>query len=171
MDYKDNIIYILRKLCSNTEPGKKVVQKIMYLIERRGVDLNLNFKIHFYGPYSSELDDLLRYYEAMDIININTEKRTHLISIKDYNQVKSVEGNFTEVDRKKIDFVVKHFSNQPAQVLEAYATLDYVSQVLKSNGIGDEEEIINKVIEIKGSKYNKDILFKYLHELKELGYN
>ena len=43
---------ILHYICQNQAPGKKMVQKLIYLIERKGVDLGLNYSIHFYRPYS-----------------------------------------------------------------------------------------------------------------------
>lgn len=46
-------MYILLEICKRIEPGKKMVQKLMYRMERRGMDLSLNYCIHFYGPYSS----------------------------------------------------------------------------------------------------------------------
>lgn len=38
---------ILHYICQNQEPGKKMVQKLMYLMERKGIDLGLNYSIHF----------------------------------------------------------------------------------------------------------------------------
>ena len=32
---------IIRQICDATEPGKKMVQKLFYLMERKGLQLNL----------------------------------------------------------------------------------------------------------------------------------
>ena len=41
---------IIRQICDATEPGKKMVQKLFYLMERKGLQLNLAYSIHFFGP-------------------------------------------------------------------------------------------------------------------------
>lgn len=38
---------IIRQICDATEPGKKMVQKLFYLMERKGLQLNLAYSIHF----------------------------------------------------------------------------------------------------------------------------
>ena len=61
--------------------GKKVVQKLFYFFERKGIQLNLRYGIHFYGPYSSKLDNMMHILESEDYISINTEGHTHIVSI------------------------------------------------------------------------------------------
>ena len=39
---------IIRQICDATEPGKKMVQKLFYLMERKGLQLNLAYSIHFF---------------------------------------------------------------------------------------------------------------------------
>lgn len=47
------------KICSaHPDPGKKMVQKLMYLIERKGVEVGLNYKIHFLGLIAKNLTTL-----------------------------------------------------------------------------------------------------------------
>lgn len=74
---------ILHYICQSQVPGKKMVQKLMYLIERKGINLGLNYSIHFYGPYSVTLDDTLHSLEAQGIININVDHLTHKITLAD----------------------------------------------------------------------------------------
>lgn len=38
---------IIGQICDVIEPGKKMLQKMMYLIERQGVNLELKYSIHF----------------------------------------------------------------------------------------------------------------------------
>ena len=52
--------------------GKKVSQKMFYFFERKGIALNLRYGIHYYGPYSSKLDNTLHVLESEDYIKINT---------------------------------------------------------------------------------------------------
>ena len=75
----DKFEEILHYICLDQEPGKKMVQKLLYLMERKGIKLNLNYAIHFYGPYSSALDDALHALEAQGVINITVDHLTHRI--------------------------------------------------------------------------------------------
>jgi hypothetical protein len=74
-------IIIIKAICEKTEVGKKMLQKLLYLIERKGVGLDLNYSIHFFGPYSAKLDELIHLFESEDIIEIDTSGTTHKINI------------------------------------------------------------------------------------------
>ena len=63
--------------------GKKAAQKMFYFFERKGIDLNLRYGIHYYGPYSAKLDNTLHILESEDFIEINTSSSTHVISMKE----------------------------------------------------------------------------------------
>jgi len=70
---------IINQICDVIEPGKKMLQKLMYLIDRRGINLELNYSIHFFGPYSSKLDELIHILESYDRLNVDTTGATHII--------------------------------------------------------------------------------------------
>ena len=44
----------------NGAPCKKTLQKIVFLIEAKHVRLGCDYGIHFYGPYSADLDFAVR---------------------------------------------------------------------------------------------------------------
>lgn len=159
----DKYAMIISQICEQTTPGKKMLQKLMYLMERKGVVLNLNYSIHFYGPYSSRLDDALHTLSAKDVINIKTEKRTHQISILDMDEV-----NFTiEADeQEKIQFVLDHFLQEQAKDLEAITTLDFVAREILKNG-GNDSQIIEAVKNIKGDKFSDNELKRELELLRK----
>ena len=75
---------IIRQICDTIEPGKKMLQKLMYLISRKDVNLELNYSIHYFGPYSSKLDSTLHTLESFDKLNINTSGITHIIHLGDF---------------------------------------------------------------------------------------
>jgi uncharacterized protein YwgA len=52
-------------------------------MERKGVEFDLNYKIHFYGPYSVMLDYILHVLESRGVIDIDTSGRTHTVSVID----------------------------------------------------------------------------------------
>lgn len=156
---------IIGQICDAIEPGKKMLQKLMYLIDRRGVNLELNYSIHFFGPYSSKLDEMIHLLESYDKLDIDTSGITHIIRRGSV----SIEGQLNNEDQEKINFVLENFSNKSAFELEAITTLDYVAKkILKDSG--NEDEIISKVIKIKGSKFSTSQLKEGLQTLKEYDY-
>lgn len=166
MDYLNKYSIIISRICDRTVLGKKMLQKLMYLMERVGIDLNLNYSIHFFGPYSSMLDNAIHAMAMKDIINIDTSGMTHKITMENFQDI---EDNLDELEIKKVDFILDNFSNKSANELEALTTLDYVATVMLRNK-GSDEEIIQEVKKIKGSKYTTECLNQGLHILKELSF-
>ncbi len=154
----------LRRICETKKEGagKKVVQKLMYFIERSGLDMDLDYCLHFYGPYSVELDEEIYYLTANHEVKIDIKGNTHVISVNDDFGSESISNEDEEI----IETVMKRFGGLSPTDLEALATIDYVHIKTKLQG----EELINKVLQIKGEKFKIDKLFEYLNTLVNLGY-
>lgn len=170
MYYIGKYIEIIDKICSHKNPGKKAVQKLFYLIERKGVELDLDYKIHFFGPYSSRLDNSLYLMQSLDLIDINTEGRTHEIKILKENISDFEYDRLNPKEEVIVDFVLNNFATKSPLELEIISTLDYVALAESKKQKIDENEIINDVIEIKGSKFGKEQLEFGLEILKQYGY-
>ena len=156
---------IIRQICDTIEPGKKMLQKLMYLISRKDVNLELNYSIHYFGPYSSKLDSTLHTLESFDKLSINTSGITHIIHLGD----SPIEGTLDHKEQESVDFVLKNFSMKSAHELEAITTIDYVATKMLKNQAKDED-IIAKVQQIKGTKFSKEYLQDCLQILKKLDY-
>lgn len=156
---------IINQICKQMEPEKKKLQKLMYLISRKGVDLDLHYAIHYFGPYSSKLDNALHMLEHYDRISIDTGGSTHIIKCGNV----SIEGNLSQEDQQKVDVVLEKFSQKSADELEAITTVDYVANTMLKEQ-GTDEEIINKVEQIKGTKFTKEFLYEALAELQKQKY-
>ena len=50
MNLLDKYTFLIDDICKGKQTGKKKLQKLMYLIERKGVQLDLRYSIHFFGP-------------------------------------------------------------------------------------------------------------------------
>lgn len=57
-DISNNAAYIIKRINDiwGEKPGKKTLQKMVSLIEQKGVNLGYDYGLHFYGPYSGSLD-------------------------------------------------------------------------------------------------------------------
>ena len=156
---------IISQICDMIEPGKKMLQKLMYLIDRRGVNLELNYSIHFFGPYSAKLNEMIQVLESYDKLTIDTEGIAH---IKHKGKL-PILGQLNQEEQEKINFVLEHFSNRSAFDLEAITTIDYVANKLLK-GSTDEAEIISRVRNIKGSKFSDERLAESFQTLQQFQY-
>lgn len=152
MDKKLIILSDMSKEISSL--GKKIFQKIMYLMERHGINLNLNYSIHFYGPYSAKLDNWLHEYESYGLLTIDTSKTTHSISL-----CQSIDAKLDEQDLSIEKYVLEIYKNFSALDLEAITTLDYVGHVMYKD-TADREKVIDMVKVIKGTKFSDEDLNK-----------
>ena len=58
MNRHETVVSVVNELMevSKKAPCKKTLQKIVYLIEEAGGPKKFDYTIHFYGPYSADLD-------------------------------------------------------------------------------------------------------------------
>ena len=144
--------------------GKKAGQKMFYFFERFGVDLKLRYGIHFYGPYSSKLDDMMYQLDCQGYINIDISGHTHTIT--GGNQ-KITEELLTPEEKDVVECVLQTFEHKTPMELEALSTMDYVANSLLHKGVTDEE-IIAKFKQIKNTKFDQNTIDNCLRELKEM---
>jgi|LSQX01.1.fsa_nt_gb uncharacterized protein YwgA len=162
------IVEVLETINSYQKPGKKTVQKLLYLIERRGVELDLDYRIHFFGPYSATLDDMLHALQNNEVIDIDASGTTHTICVKDSSRCEG-KGLFPW-EKELVNSVIEEFRDKNASELEAITTLDYVAHSMKGIGELKDIDIIKGVKEIKGTKYSEAQLSGHLDALKQCGY-
>lgn len=144
--------------------GKKASQKLFYFFERNGIELNLRYGIHYYGPYSAKLDDAMYELESEGYIAIDTSKATHVISAG----AKEVsEDCLTEDERKIAENVMGQFEHKSPMELEALTTMDYIAHVILSPKPA-KQDIIEKFKEIKGTKFPEDMIEESFEELCSL---
>ncbi|MGL4209347.1 MAG: hypothetical protein ACRCTY_08165 [Candidatus Adiutrix sp.] len=146
------LIYVLSKICENSSPGKKTVQKLIYLMKRKGLDLGFDYIIHYYGPYSADLDDELHVMALNNIIAIKKEKMSHHIKMskrKRINPLKPLENDI-------LDSVFTAFLGKSPHQLEIITTTDFVAHVILNNDNLSAKTIEDEVKKIKGKKFTTD---------------
>jgi len=127
-----------------SSPCKKTVQKIAYLTQEAGETLGFDFSIHFYGPYSEDLDAEMRCLFGRGDLNIEFTTHGHLLSLDNDSDIPP-SG---EIAHRVIS---KYGSKNPSE-LELLATTLYVQREMAST---DTDGIIGGVERIKGTKYSK----------------
>lgn len=147
--------------------GKKVSQKMFYFFERKGLSLNLRYGIHYYGPYSAKLDNIMHILESKDYISIDTSGQTHIISL---GSQPIDDDSIQLADLEIAKGVVSLLKHKSPLELEALATLDYISNSILPAG-SDTKSITKMFKEIKGSKFDDNIISSSFKSLKQLNLN
>jgi hypothetical protein len=164
MNMLEKYAFLIGDICKDHQTGKKKLQKLMYLIERKGVQLDLRYSIHFFGPYSSKLDHIIHILENEDWLDIDTSGQTHRIIMK-----KEGNGQLSKEDNILVDMVRKVFYDKSPMELEALTTIDYVATTLL-HGNATRADVIKQVKIIKGKKFSSQELEKEYDVLIEQGY-
>lgn len=153
------IVSIINKLTEkNRPPCKKTLQKIVFLIEEKGVDLGFDYGIHFYGPYSADLDYTVRELSDDGILNIKYTSAEHIISVHNDSEYLPYENDI-------VNSVIEEFSKDSPNELELLATALYVYRL--THNISN---VKNGVIKIKGMKYSDQRIDKAISRLSNVGY-
>jgi len=152
---------------TNEYPGKKKFQKLVYLIENLG-NVNLGFKygIHFYGPYSSKLDDTITKLNGEGFLTYEYQGGSHLICMEEGVSL-AADDEFFKPDLSEDEIaamkeVLKKFSKRNPADLELLTTAHYAHSHLNDKS---ENRVIAGVQKIKGSKFSEAEIKNAINEL------
>lgn len=156
-DRSDLLRATLRQLkASNVSPGKKKLQKIIYLLQEKTGHSEYWFGIHLYGPFSADLakdvDELANYGEVSILLDGMTE-RIILEADQDLPVLTPEESA-----------VVDTYMQDDAQTLELLSTLVFVSRVEGKA----HEALVERLRKLK-PKYAPDTVRVGIHRLMEDG--
>lgn len=157
----DSLLNSIGLLCiainnSNERVGRTKLQKMVYLVDKY-LDWNIDsFRLHFYGPYSSSIANILKTIKEDNLV----EEKLEIFGPYEYKLLDRGK-KFMDVFEKNLSNKYKSKLNSTKEIfadiskwdkseLELVATIDFVNH---NSIIKDENEIINKVSTIK----NKDI--------------
>lgn len=140
------------------KPGKKTLQKIIFLVEQKGINLNYEYGLHFYGPYSAALDATTAFLSSDGIIKFDCSGYSHRMSTNENFNVLS-EGLSLERENEIKDIIIRFKGMSPSE-LELLTTAIYAYNNLE---IKTKESVINGVQKIKGTKYTKEQILSSLN--------
>jgi len=148
---KDNVAYIIKEISTITgkSPGKKSLQKMIYLIEANGIDLKCEYGIHFYGPYSAAVDEATMLLAANNVIRFDYIGYSHKMTV---NSEYDVMSDLSDNQKHEIERVIENYKDKKPSELELLTTTHYVHE-----NINDKSEfrIVEGVKKIKGEKYSE----------------
>lgn len=153
------IVNIVGKVSElNGAPCKKTLQKIVFLIQAKQVDLGCDYGIHYYGPYSADLDFAVRELCDDGVLSIQYTKLEHNIYVKDDL---FGEGYSNPV----VDDIIEKFAKDSPSELELIATALYVYMCVR-----DVSKVKLGVYKIKGDKFFGSQIDSAIERLVRCGY-
>ena len=156
---KSALVSIIKGITScKAPPCKKTLQKIVFLIEAKNIDIGCDYGIHFYGPYSSDLDFAVRELSDEGVLEIEYTSMEHIINIVDDSLVDAYNNDIANK-------IISEFAKETPSELELIATALYV--YLQN---GDVHKIESDVIKIKGSKYTEKRIGEAIRKLEQAGF-
>jgi uncharacterized protein YwgA len=170
MNLMPKLFYIIDILSQRHAPGKKTLQKIVYLLERKGIDLGLDYSIHYYGPYSSRLDSAIYSLQMQGAIEIIPDGMTQRMNTTELGVelFSDWETSFNKEQIPIIRDVINRFGDCTARHLELITTTDFVFQNLAANRqLVTDESIIQGVLTIKGEKFSENEIKEAVAELRK----
>jgi len=161
----NNVLNVINSIhdISGKPPCKKTIHKMIYLIQEaeNGVDLGFDYSIYFYGPYSKDLNAEISYLYRTGEVNIEVSRYEHKISV--------AEGEHSEATtpEEPILEVIRRFADKKPVELELITTTLYIKREAPH---ATDDETVNYVIKVKGSKYPVPQIKSAINELRTAGY-
>ena len=148
-------------------PYNNTIQKMMYLIQeqeeykKNSSKVVFDYSIYYYGPYSDDLDAIIRYHNSSGDIEIKEGD-------KDMHELHLVENR--DIDKNLTNLLkptVEAFSNKPLRDLELLTTTLYLRKYLPNK---DLIEFSEGVVRFSGNTHDINEVDKVLKELNSFGY-
>jgi uncharacterized protein len=168
MEKKDVNFSIVRYLVGKlgNDLGKTRIQKLLYFGQYAcGMPLNYDYRIHYFGPYSEELDDDLINMKLNDFLQILPDPAGYGYHVIPGKETIDKMDEVLRPFQKDVDICIEKFGNLTVQKLEIMSTLHYVEHVAGING--KKDELVDIVATLK-PRYNKTLIDKSYDELKAL---
>lgn len=103
--------------------SRKRVQKTMHLLQAAGCPLDVDFRLHFYGPYSAELADLLDRMTRAEVL-VETPQTTSVGTQYDYRFNEQMRESLECFDQTREGRIAKRQIEQHADWLQTLCQTD-----------------------------------------------
>jgi uncharacterized protein YwgA len=121
--------YALLKLFekANRIEGRKKLQKTVHLLQMAGVPFGMDFKYHYYGPYSAELQSYIDVLVDYGMLREDNQGDTYIYEMTDkgkefMQKYRETVGNDFSLPTESVERVLSY----PATTLELTSTIGYL---------------------------------------------
>lgn len=146
----------LLKVAGEIQDRKKL-QKIVYILQMKGVGFNEKFTYHYYGPYSTELQMEVTSLSDWGFVS-ETSKQTesnHVCYTYSLKEGSDYENEYDDV-QEVIDNaeIIKHLNSIPTHVLELIATIFYLKDYNYPTDENNKDFVRKKINALKPNLLN-----------------
>ena len=147
--------------------GKTFIQKSIYLLQE-GLKENLDYdyKLHFYGPFSQELADDINTLEDLGLINVDYNPDGYGYEIKITNEGISFLNKFQSrygVEENKLEKVLDLISGELVRGMELLGTVLYFVKLT------DNEDELKKLVNMIKPHFYDEEINRALQKLRDEG--
>ena len=134
----EELYFLLKPFCElGSVSGRTRVQKIFYLLQSIGYPTELEYFLHYYGPYSEDLTSFLGYACSAGFLRVTPPIQVGVDSVRfDYFVTDAGKEMVTNLEskvisqaqaRKAAEFLelARELNSKPPDVLELAATILY----------------------------------------------
>lgn len=162
-----NVAYVINEISSITghPPVKKALQKIVFLLQTKGINLGFDYILHFYGPYCAELDHETTKLSSDGIINFDYSGYGHKMTVAQ-EYLASVNTDLSKDALQLVKEVIERYKEKTPSDLELLTTAIYAYEHTNAK---TQDEVASNVKKIKGEKYNDQEICWALNEFPYFG--
>ena len=131
--------------------GRKKFQKLVHILQHKGLNFNENFKFHYYGPYSNELQLKIDALVMNGMIEEKSEDNAWGLHYYKYT-LSNIKDFEVDPELNKYSSLIDYLNSQPAQVLELVSTVYYLLE--RKKNISADEAFL-KSLSLKPDLKNK----------------
>lgn len=148
--------------------GRTVLQKLLYFAKAKGVPLALDYDIYYYGPFCSDLYDIVDWLRADGVIVDSGQANISSFS-PGPNMYSVLSEHELQINRvgSTLDTIISWTRGKTARDMELYATTSFVRN--SSRNRDDDNRTIDEVRSIKGSKFSKNEIIDAIRWLSQRG--
>ena len=130
--------------------GKTKIQKITYFLqESLDVPLNYPFRIHYYGPYSDDLDGNLSLAKSFGHIDISPDAGGFGYHVTTCPGIQSPwlsdDSVPEEVDLSKVNETIRYLSRLSPVQLELWATVHFIIRIKKEMSKEEALQLVGRL--------------------------
>lgn len=141
--------------------GRTKLQKLCYFAGELGVPYDLQYQMYFYGPYSAQLEEIVRDFQVDGLVHDSSQdpERQSKYKITDTGKEYLV-GETARVKKWMpiLESVAKNLGAFKPEELELLATVKFTFDRQKSlspKKSSMRKEVVKEVLQLKGEKFDK----------------
>lgn len=165
MAQKDRFAVIRHIVDKLKDVGKIRIQKLVYFLQWIfNVPLGYDYKMHYYGPYSDELNDDLIFMQLNKHVEVDVDPTGYGYHVMPGSEKVATMDEVMKKYSHLMEKCLEAFKDFSPNKLEILSTLHFVKHIA---GVADKDKVIEKTAMLK-PLFPKSLIEETYNELKEI---